>query len=318
MSTLVTIAAGDLITNSRADINTNFSNLNTDKIETSVLDTDTALAANSDAKIATQKAVKAYMDGVGTATATTTVKGAVEIATQAEVDAGTATGGTGASLVVTPATLIATTPYIMGPLPPTTVKTFHTFKVPMIGTSAAAVQGAWLASSADVEFVADALTFSGTGADRATIATVFRKNGSTGYLWSDSNIIGIDVNAILAISTVDHAIGFGATDTYVYNQTAQPAIMFTTNNGNLYAHTCTGATSTSTQITGITLTTIHNYKIVADLGADTAYFYVDGVLKQTLTTNFPTTSAVIDALLGRNATANSYFSNPYFFIEMNP
>lgn len=62
MSTITTIASSDLITNSRTVINTNFSNLNTDKIETSVLDTDTTLAANSDSKIATQKAVKAYVD----------------------------------------------------------------------------------------------------------------------------------------------------------------------------------------------------------------------------------------------------------------
>ncbi len=62
MATIVTIQGTDLITNSRTDINTNFSNLNADKIETSTLDTDTALAANSDAKIATQKAVKTYID----------------------------------------------------------------------------------------------------------------------------------------------------------------------------------------------------------------------------------------------------------------
>lgn len=62
MSSITTIQSTDLITDSRADINTNFSNLNTDKIETSVLDTDTTLAANSDSKVATQKAVKAYVD----------------------------------------------------------------------------------------------------------------------------------------------------------------------------------------------------------------------------------------------------------------
>lgn len=61
MSTITTIASGDLISTSRTDINTNFSNLNTDKIETSYLDTDTTLAANSDSKIATQKATKAYV-----------------------------------------------------------------------------------------------------------------------------------------------------------------------------------------------------------------------------------------------------------------
>lgn len=102
MSTLVTIQSTDLITNSRADLNGNFSALNTDKMETSVLDVDSTLAANSDAKIPSQKAVKAYVDAGGQANASTTVKGIVELATQAELEAGTATGATGAALVVTP------------------------------------------------------------------------------------------------------------------------------------------------------------------------------------------------------------------------
>lgn len=62
MSSITTIQATDLITDGRADINNNFTALNTDKMETSVLDTDTSLAANSDAKIPSQKAVKAYVD----------------------------------------------------------------------------------------------------------------------------------------------------------------------------------------------------------------------------------------------------------------
>lgn len=64
MSTIVTINATDTITSSRANLNSNFSALNTDKIETSVIDTDTALAANSDSKIPSQKAVKAYTDAI--------------------------------------------------------------------------------------------------------------------------------------------------------------------------------------------------------------------------------------------------------------
>lgn len=105
MSTITTIAGGDSITSSRTVLNTNFGNLNTDKIETSVLDTDTALAANSDSKIATQKAVKAYVDAGGNVNASETTKGIVEEATDAEVAAGTATGATGAKLFVTPAKL---------------------------------------------------------------------------------------------------------------------------------------------------------------------------------------------------------------------
>jgi len=65
MATVVTLQASDLITNSRADINTSIANLNSDKIETSYLDTDTTLAANSDVKIPSQKAVKTYVDATG-------------------------------------------------------------------------------------------------------------------------------------------------------------------------------------------------------------------------------------------------------------
>lgn len=103
MSSITVINSTDLITDSRAVINTNFSNLNSDKIESSYLDTDTTLAANSDTKIATQKAVKAYVDTGGNVNASETTKGIVEEATDAEVTAGTATGATGAKLFITPA-----------------------------------------------------------------------------------------------------------------------------------------------------------------------------------------------------------------------
>jgi hypothetical protein len=107
MSTITTLVGTDGITtgNSMTKINTNFSNLNTDKIETSTLDTDTTLAANSDSKIPTQKAVKAYVDAGGNVNASETTRGIVEEATDAEVSAGTATGATGAKLFVTPAKL---------------------------------------------------------------------------------------------------------------------------------------------------------------------------------------------------------------------
>lgn len=109
MSTLVTILSTDPITTGRTDINGNFSALNTDKMETSVLDTDTALTANSDAKIPSQKAVKAYVDAGGNINASTTAKGIVEEADSTETNAGTAVGGTGARLYVNPSNLNAYT-----------------------------------------------------------------------------------------------------------------------------------------------------------------------------------------------------------------
>lgn len=66
MATVTTLNADDTGAVSRSVINTNFTNLNTDKIETSVLDTDGTLAANSDTKVATQKAVKTYVDANST------------------------------------------------------------------------------------------------------------------------------------------------------------------------------------------------------------------------------------------------------------
>jgi len=108
MATITTIQSTDLITDSRADINDNFANLNSDKIETSVLDTDTTLAANSDSKIPTQKAVKAYVDAGGNPNASTTQAGIVEEATQAELTAGTQTGGTGARLFLNPVHTVST------------------------------------------------------------------------------------------------------------------------------------------------------------------------------------------------------------------
>lgn len=77
MTTVITtINDNDLISDGNEVINNNFSSLNTNKIETSVIDTDTSLTANSDAKIATQKAVKSYVDNnTGIIPATTTTLG---------------------------------------------------------------------------------------------------------------------------------------------------------------------------------------------------------------------------------------------------
>lgn len=107
MTSITNLQGTDIIStsDSMATINTNFTNLNSDKIETSYIDTDTSMAANSDTKIATQKATKTYIDTQGGANASETVRGIVEEATDAEVTAGTATGTTGAKLIVTPTKL---------------------------------------------------------------------------------------------------------------------------------------------------------------------------------------------------------------------
>jgi microcystin-dependent protein len=64
MATITTIGASDTITSSRTTINDNFSSLNSAKIESTAIDTDTTLAANSDVKVPSQKAIKTYVDTV--------------------------------------------------------------------------------------------------------------------------------------------------------------------------------------------------------------------------------------------------------------
>lgn len=166
MATIVTINAGDLISDSRADLNTNFENLNSDKIETSTLDTDTTLAANSDSKIPTQKAVKAYVDAGGNANASTTQAGIVEEATAAEVAAGTATGGSGARLFMNPSTA------------GTKFATTQVFS----GTSPTSMTDLDLSSVVGVAQRVVLLKL--TSGDASSIIAYFRRNGETGTVGS--------------------------------------------------------------------------------------------------------------------------------------
>ena len=85
MAIITIINENDTITGSRSVINANFTALNNEKIETSYLDTDTSLSNNSDSKIPTQKAVKAYVDAGGNVNASEIQRGIVEEATDAEV-----------------------------------------------------------------------------------------------------------------------------------------------------------------------------------------------------------------------------------------
>lgn len=67
MATITSLGANDDGATSRSTINTNFTNLNTDKIETSAISTDGTLAGNSDTELPTEKAVKTYVDATAVA-----------------------------------------------------------------------------------------------------------------------------------------------------------------------------------------------------------------------------------------------------------
>lgn len=109
-TSITTINSTDLITNSRADINNNFDSILVNKMETSVLSTDSTFAAASDSKIPSELAVKRYVDAGGNVNASETTKGIVEEATASEAALGTAVGATGARLYINPSAFPTLTP----------------------------------------------------------------------------------------------------------------------------------------------------------------------------------------------------------------
>ena len=92
-------AASVALTNKTIDVDSNtVSNIEVDNFKSGVIDTDGTLLANSDTKLATQRAVKAYADSVRTGTA---ARIACDVATDAALPACTydnGTGGVGATL----------------------------------------------------------------------------------------------------------------------------------------------------------------------------------------------------------------------------
>ena len=65
MASITSLTSTDSGADSLTTINGNFANLNTDKIETSVISTDGTLAGDSDTELPTEKAVKTYVDANG-------------------------------------------------------------------------------------------------------------------------------------------------------------------------------------------------------------------------------------------------------------
>lgn len=341
MSTITTIQSSDLITNSRADVNNNFANLNTDKEEVSNKDTDTTLAANSDTKYPSQKAVKAYVDAGGNVNASTTVKGIVEEATQAEVDAGTATGGTGARLFVNPSAtqlasvtgLATAAKYSVGALNNTLAKTYFNMQMPFLlwtGSTNGALTTDypnWVRNSTDVSVLAMGLSadFVGTGADYIITndGTGFFGVAANPLVWSSAKTIILDFFALLPASgTGDINMGFVniAADLQVaYNSTAAIRACFSLRStGALYATISnTGVGVTNTDISsGLTLTNWNHYRIELHLGTD-AKFYVNGVLKATLSgANLYASASGVMPGFGRSNTSLFTATAPNFSIQL--
>lgn len=244
MSTITTINAGDLISSSRTDINNNFSNLNTDKIETSYIDTDTSLTANSDTKIATQKAVKAYVDSGGNVNASETTKGIVEEATDAEVTAGTATGATGAKLFITPAKNLTYLASRLGTgVPPLTVSHNTIFETSGRFTS--------IVNTGTNSFTTDGLTMDTTSTSgRAAGITWTLFYNSVGDVFSGSPVCtgSLSLTAIGTTGSMYYGLGAVTKDGTGHTYTTDHCgfkVLVTGSVASLYATQADGSTETA-------------------------------------------------------------------------
>ena len=207
MSTIVTIQSTDVISSSRTDLNTNFSNLNADKIETSYLDTDTALTANSDSKIPSQKAVKAYVDSGGNQNASTTQRGLVQEATSAQIIAGTGAGSSGARLFVNPTQVaetgadkiakIKSTGFLDSSIINVTVP-FVTQDVPMIN-NADAPESCFITSDTTGSVIFRAYTTSSVGSS-CTIQRLLKDTTTGNYYITNSTTLTIDTNSLRGLA----------------------------------------------------------------------------------------------------------------------
>lgn len=259
--------------------------------------------------------------------ASTTLAGLAEEATQAEVDAGT-DAGSGGRLFMNPSKV---SKHTMGVLPALIAKTYFNIQLLFLNwtgsTSGAATTDFpnWIVTSDATPTPGGAmLQFAGTGAESAQIITgVFASSGSAKVQWSSTNVLIMDWCAKLpASSTGDIQMGMAdsiAALNSLYNANTDNKVTFSQNAaGVLYASISkVGVGITTADISsGITTTDWNNYRIEFHGGTD-AKFYVNGVLKATLSgANLPSANSTLGVGFGRSNTATFVVTAPNFSLQL--
>lgn len=156
------------------------------------------------------------------------------------------------------------------------------------------------------------------------IGTLYNGNN---IQWDSNKDIILEFNLSMSGNSGSEQAGWGLASganltntTYDYDYAGASAAMFTYNtDGKLYAKTSNGGGTTNhteTEITGVTLGAWNLYRIVINPGVDVK-FYVNGVLKATITTTLPTGTEDIQFIVGATGNANqpSMITAPAFAIE---
>ncbi len=140
------------------------------------------------------------------------------------------------------------------------------------------------------------------------------------YNFNDTKDMLVEFGAIFSSVGTDQ-MGFGLVETIAptadYDDQTVDAACFTVDSaGVLYAHTSDNSVGhTEVAIAGITLTNLNTYRIEFNPGVN-AKFYVNGVLKATITTNLPNSANVKFAVgSGGNTNYPTGVIQPTFSVE---
>ena len=176
-------------------------------------------------------------------------------------------------------------------------------------------------NAADNWYVEDT-SFTVTSASYATLissaatwriyTTIAGYGSRDGYIWSDGKDLIAEFRLKVAgVTTDDIFMGFGNSTRMdgAYNST-ETCVGFSIDGSNLYGTTANGTTATlSTAIAGITTSNWNLYKIVLNPGTD-AKFYVNGVLKATITTTLPNNGNTVLFGVGSPSTSTDAYLMP--------
>jgi len=177
-------------------------------------------------------------------------------------------------------------------------KTYFTKFIPfMINTGGGLSAAIWTLTTSTLAYNYNYGVISGSGGAGSIRADISDEIGTVIDFTSTKKVI-TEVNLkVNGTGTNSIVFGLGTVSSFsgVYNAADEDVAAFSIDNsGNLYAHTSNGTGTTNhteTQITGITLTNKNRYRIEHNPGVS-ALFYVNGVLKATITTTLPNNDAM--------------------------
>jgi len=196
------------------------------------------------------------------------------------------------------------------------VKTYHNFVIPWVDP-ADTTTAIWVEVNMPLTYYYTYVTGQASLNSVASVITeaVFRGVGSSigRRSFADGKSFVCEFLLDFVVSGSGPQGGFGVVSGVAplndYDDQTVDAACFTYDtSGNLYAHTANaGVGHTTTQITGITLGNVNSYRIEFN-AASNVKFYINGVLKTTITTTLPDGE---DIKFGYGASGNNNFQPDY-------